>query len=94
MIDGKTCDDHAPVRLEMQLAPGSYTFEVLPGEAVDALDFFDLEVTETDRQLESEPNDQLAKATAFDGVNPVYGKLADDSDVDIYTFDVETPRYL
>jgi hypothetical protein len=86
--------DQTSVSMEIFCTAGSYTIRITPADVVDASNSFTLQLTTSDQQLEKEPNDTSAAATMFDLSQPIMGRFSGSSDVDFYTFILDTPRYL
>jgi hypothetical protein len=83
-----------PVELEGIYPAGNYIIRVTPIETVDVTSPFTLELKETNNQLELEPNNTCLQSTNFNTDQPMKGRLSSDADIDFYTFQLDTPRYL
>ena len=83
-----------PVKLEANYPSGDYIVRVTPIEYVDATNTFTLELNDSVKQLEAEPNNTYLKSTEFNPEQPIIGRISTTLDSDFYTFQLDIPKYL
>ncbi|MEI7672269.1 MAG: Ig-like domain-containing protein, partial [Deltaproteobacteria bacterium] len=94
VIDRIDCLNQQPVSFQAIYGSGSYTLQVTPVEVVDVQNPFTVSLDTSAEQLEKEPNDTTTQATSFDISRSTTGRLSSNTDLDLFTFQLDTPRFL
>jgi hypothetical protein len=94
VVDQVDCVGYLPVNLEAVHTAGNYTLRVTPIDSVDGGSPFTVQLTASTQQVEEEENNTAITATSFDISRPIGGRISTDTDVDFFSFDLASPRFI
>lgn len=94
VVDQVECLEQGQVSINAIYPEGGYTVHIIPVDTVDASSPFTIRLSQITDPFEMAINDTYDEASAFNTQQPVTGQLSSNMDIDFYTFQLESPRFL